>query len=137
MARNITSGDWTVDLLVRPGDLDGLELHVGQEGPFPDEGCGELLLWSRTMAREVDARFRGRVLGSVWGKGIEKVARVRLDPGGQLTSLDENGNFVFSDVLPGFYQVVVQTSGGTGGRGSLRVFAYADSRIDVRIGPLR
>lgn len=137
MLRSMTGGDWTVDFLVRLEDLDGVELHVGQEGPVRDEeGCGELLLWSRTLAMAADVRFRGRVLGSVWGEGAEKVMRVRLDPGGQLTSLDENGDFVFSDVLPGFYQVLVQTSGGTVGRGSVRVFAHANSWIDVRIEPL-
>ena len=137
MARNITSGDWTVDFLVRPEDLDGVELHVGPEGPHPDEGCGELLVWSRTLAKAMAARFRGRVMGSVWGEGVEQVTGVRLDPGGRLISLDESRAFVFSDVLPGFYQVVIQTSGGTVGRGSVRVFAYADSRIDVRIEPRR
>jgi hypothetical protein len=145
VSRRTLGGDWTLDFLARTRDLYGLELHVGDEGPLMDEsGCGVLLLWSdvsplegaRVERRllEADEPFRGQVTGTFWGEGADTVVEVVLEPGGRIGSFDRQGEFVFRDVLPGLYHVVVRGPSGPLAREPVRVFAYADSWIDLPLG---
>lgn len=137
VSRRTHGGEWTINVLSPVRDLDGVEVHVGREGPVHDEtGCGTLLLWSRKAARGGEEPFRGKIAGGFWGDAGEvgRVTEVVLEPGGQLGQLgelDEKGNFVFAGVLPGVYHVVVKTAAGPVARERVRVYAYAETGLDI------
>jgi len=115
-------------------DLDGIEIHVGPEGPLIDpSGCGVLLLWSEAAARGGSASFYGSIEGIFWGTHEADVVEVALEGSDQRADLTGGGTFVFREVLPGLREVLVRTADEIVGRDTVRVYAFARSAIDISI----
>ena len=134
-ARGRVGGQWTVDFLAPTADLDGIELHVGPDGPILDEGgCGVLLLWSEAEGAGPAIPLTGTVEGTFWGEGADAVTEVLLEPGGQRATFNRKGEFAISEVPAGSHWVVVRTAAGQVARERVRVYAFAGSWIDVPIG---
>lgn len=124
----------SVDGVVPARLLTGLEVHRGSEGPVQDpEGCGALLLWSEAVAEAGLLPFRGRVVGAVRGDLADTVVAVRLEPDGQRIRPDRAGRYELAGVVPGVYEVVFMTASGPLFRRSARVYAFADTRVDVEV----
>lgn len=123
-----------VDDLVDGRVLSGLELHLGLEGPVRDpEGCGALLLWSEELFTGWDQPFRGRVAGVVGGELADTVKEVVLEPDGQRIRPDRQGRYRTAGVLPGVYEVVFLAPQGPLLRRWTRVYALAETRVDVEV----
>ncbi len=132
--RQRAGGDWTLDFVVPMRDLDGIEIHVGPQGPLIDaSGCGVLLLWSEAAARGGQAQFYGSIEGIFWGTREADVVEVVLEGRDQRADLTGGGTFVFREVLPGLREVVVRTADEIVGRDTVRVYAFAKSAIDISI----
>lgn len=124
----------SVDGILSARSLSGLEIHVGYEGPVREpEGCGALLLWSEEAQGSWEAPFRGRVVGRVRGDVADTVVAVRLEPDGQRIRPDAEGRYELAGVVPGVYQVVFMTAAGPIFRRTARVYAFADTRVDVEV----
>lgn len=132
VSRRAAGGNWTVDFLASPRDLLALEVHGGMEGPVLDpQGCGNVLIWTRGEGPIADGSFRGSVSGVFRGPAAERVTEVALLPGTPLGSFGPSGDFSFLSVLPGAYEVVLKAGDAVVGREPVRVYAYAESRIEV------
>lgn len=115
--------------------LQGLEYHVGSEGPvFEEDECGSLLLWSEEMRTLEDRPFRGAIVGTVLSSPPDSVVRVELEPTGSGRVLGPEGQFSFLDLLPGEYELVFFTRSEEIARATLRVFAFQGSRLDLEVG---
>ncbi len=145
-----------LDSFVPARALDGLELHVGGEGPtFEPDGCGVLLLWSAEMRRREDLPFRGRVEGRVRSTSPDSIVgleletqggavALELEPPGSAVALepglpvaavvpDPEGGFEFRDLLPGTYRLWFLGAGGRITGQDVRVYAHQVSRVDVEM----
>lgn len=123
--------------------IDAVELHVGSDGPLHDPtGCGSLLLWSHVWTcrapgaacRMLDhPEFVGGVEGRVLGTEDVGAVAVRVEPSGRRTVPDADGGFSFTRLLPGAYELVVMSSDGPVGRHPVRVFAFEQVRVELRL----
>ena len=125
-----------VDLDGRVGlaELDGLELHLGPEGPVYDlAGCGGLLLWDRSMRHVDDPAFvggiRGRVRGDIPDEGVD----VRIGAAGPLQRVGASGSFTYAGLLPGAYDLEFIIPGQPVLRYTARVYAGMDVEVEVRV----
>ncbi|MBT8397739.1 MAG: carboxypeptidase regulatory-like domain-containing protein [Gemmatimonadetes bacterium] len=115
--------------------IQGLEYHVGSEGPvFEEDECGSLLFWSEEMRTHQDRPFRGTIEGTVLSSSPDSVIRVELEPTGARGVPGPEGGFSFPDLLPGEYELVFFTRSEAIARATLRVFAFQGSRLDLEIG---
>ncbi len=131
MVRNSDDRLINVDALVPTGELDGIEVHHGEESPVWDPlGCGTVLLWSERFTDSQNEPFHGRIDGVVAGEHADMVVEVRLDPAGKTTRPDREGRFEFYGVLPGAYDVVYLGAGGELARRDARVYAYWDTELE-------
>ncbi len=123
-----------VDDLVDAQRLSGLEVHLGADGPVRDpDGCGALLLWSEDLFTGWDRPFRGQVAGRVRGELADTVEAVLLEPDGQRIRPDAQGRYRTAGVLPGLYEVVFMAPQGPLLRRWTRVYALAETRVDVEV----
>lgn len=131
MVRSLEDRVLTVDALARPRELDGIEVHHGEDGPvWNPSGCGTVLLWSERITGAQDEPFHGRIVGVVAGEHAEAVEAVRLDPVGTSTRPDGEGRFEFFALLPGAYDVVYLSETGELARRRARVYAYWDTELE-------
>lgn len=126
----------TLDHLVPRGELDGLEVHLGDEGPVADP-CGAILLWSFARAETGDPRFHGRVVGEITGPRADTVIAVRIEPSDEHLILAGGSRFTSDSLLPGLYQVVYLTAAGPLNRRDARVFAHHDTRVGLEVAAIR
>lgn len=125
---------YDLDGRVGVAELDGLELHLGPEGPAYDpEGCGSLLLWDRSMRHVDDPAFVGGIRGRVVGGSPDAGVEVRIGPEGALQRVTASGSFSFTELLPGEYQLEFVVSGRVVALHVARVYAGADSEVEVRV----
>jgi hypothetical protein len=68
------------------------------------------------------------------GASPVSVVRVQLEPLDKEQLPGPGGNFSFSELLPGEYELVFSTRSGPIARLKLRVFAFRTSRVDLEIG---
>lgn len=128
--RRVGGGDWTLDFITWGSRLDGIEVHVGPEGPLIDErGCGYVLIWSMEAAAGEEAAFRGDVVGHLDGSIGTADVEIVLEPGQRHTGVGGDHTFEFLDVLPGSYAVVVVREGREVARQPVRVYAHARSSV--------
>ena len=117
----------TLDDLIAPGAIAGLELHRGTDGPvIPGLDCGALLIW--TLEADPVYGFLGDIIVRVRGAAADRVATVVLEPGGQEGRRD--GRTTFFTVLPGAYEVhVLGADGRTLDVRPVRAWAFAESEV--------
>ena len=119
-----------LDELVAPRTLDGLELHLGPDGPVRTAGgCGSLLLW--TEAFDDSHPFRGQVVARVEGPAADTVTRAVLHPIG-LVGTRDGRRFYFS-VVPGTYEVAFLSGMDELDVRPVRVFAYQEAHVTLEV----
>ena len=124
----------SLDASVRLPGLDALELHLGPDGPVYDpEGCGSLLLWDQSMQHVEDPEFLGSIRGRIESETPGMVTGVRIEAGGLLQRPDSAGFFFFSGLLPGEYQLEFIIPEQPVVRHSVRVYAYEESQVEMRV----
>jgi hypothetical protein len=125
----------SLDAIVHPYDIDGLELYRQAQSPVAGgTGCGDLLIWSRFFRKDVDAAFVGGVRGLVvdgqTGRGVAGVL-ITLLPRPIDVRTDASGSFTFTALLPGEYAVSAVAEGYPRWVGEVVVRAYATVELEL------
>ena len=122
----------SLDIVSRMADVDGLEIHLGPEGPVRTaDTCGAVLVWSARKLAATDEYFRGRLAGRVVRTGGAEVRAVRIEPSGDEVLLGRDGSFTVRRLLPGSYGLVVEGPEGVLTRVDTRVWAFAESWVEL------
>ncbi len=123
--------------LLQLDEIDGLELYGPADSPIAsDKYCGALLLWSDFYRTQVDEPFTGAVQGVLVREETNTPvagARITLLPIGLSALTDSQGKFTFPEVVPGTYQLTVETADLPLWRGAVEVKAYGTVTLMLRV----
>ena len=118
----------------RASDLDGIEVHLGVEGPTRDESeCGVVLLWVGAAADPLDPPFVGRIVATVSGEAADTVTSVVLDPTGERRTPEARGGIEFDALLPGLYYLTVFSRDEVLYNRSVRVYAFGETGVLLEV----
>ncbi|MCB1022630.1 MAG: TonB-dependent receptor [Acidobacteria bacterium] len=104
--------------------------------------CGALLLVALAGISPAPAQQTGRIRGTVTIRRDDEpihAARITLSPSGRSTDSDQNGNFEFTDVRPGSYDLVASSPGlaGTSARAVVLAGETATVALTLDVAPIR
>ena len=134
LVRSLAGPRFTIDDLVPSRTIDGLEYHVGPDGPtFEADGCGRVLIWSADLRRRYERPFRGSILGQVRSSRPDTVIQVELLPSRRSYTPNPAGDFAFLGLLPGEYRVTYLSPSGQITEQLVRVFAFRESMLELDI----
>jgi hypothetical protein len=141
----------SLDALISAPSLDGLELHLGPDGPLWEaDGCGSLLLWAWDRRGPDDQPFRGSIRGRIRSVRPDTAVAVRVRrarsgrPGESAAAdttlhLDSEGAFALEGLLPGPYRLEILGPEGAPaasrvlGRQDLRIYAFRESLLETHV----
>jgi len=124
----------TIDAAFRAKDLDGLEVHLGPEGPTRDGlECGVVLLWAEAKADSLDPQFVGGIVATVSGEAADTVTSVVLEPTGERRTPDARGRIEFDTLLPGLYHLTFFSRDEVLYHRSVRVYAFGEREVLLEV----